>query len=211
MKIKFRRLSVAALTLCLCGCAATSMKQTWKSPTYHGGPVQKVAVLAVDERGLVRQGFENRFAWQLNEHGQSALVTHDLLGLSEIKADQQAATARVRQAGADSVLLVRLVDRATYDREVRATPEAYTVVVTGYESGTWYGYYSIAYMDMGTVWSNTKTGIYLDTSLFDLKSGQRLWSGVTLTVLKDDTDRLEEADLLVAKVLAALRKDGLVR
>jgi hypothetical protein len=63
---------------------------------------------------------------------------------------------------------------------------------------------------MGVVWGSTKQNIYLDTSLFDLKTGQRLWSALTLTLLKENEDRLVVADALVAKLVSALRKDGLI-
>ena len=210
--MNIRQLSVAALTLSLCGCATSSVKQISKSPTYQGGPVQKVAVIAVDERGLVRQGFENRFLHVFRAHGQEAVVTHDLLGLPEIKADKEAAAARVREAGADSVLIIRLVDQTTYSRQVRATPERYAATATGFgDNYGWYDCYSVAFMDMSTVWGSTTQKIYLDTTLFDLKTGQRLWSALTLTVLKENKDRLAEADSLVAKVVSALCKDGMVR
>ena len=39
---------------------------------------------------------------------------------------------------------------------------------------------------------------------------QRLWSGITQTVLKEDVDRLTEADAFVAIVVNAMRKDGLI-
>jgi hypothetical protein len=84
--------------------------------------------------------------------------------------------------------------------------------VTGSETSVaGYDYYTVAFTDMGTVWSNTRMYVDLDTSLFDLNNGQRLWSCHTLTVLKEETDRLAEVDALVAKIIAALRKDGLVR
>ena len=117
----------------------------------------------------------------------------------------------MRAAGATAVLIVRLVDQSTYSRQVRATPALYVSTVTGYESYSWYDCYSVAYTDMGVVWSSLKQNIYLDSSLFDLKTGQRLWSALTLTVLKEDADRLVVADSLVAKLVNALRKDGIVR
>ena len=205
------QLTVAGLTLGFCGCAATSLKQTWKSPSYQGGPVQKVAVLVVDERDLYRQSIENHFAGLLNQQGQGALATYKLLSLPAIKADKQAAVARVREAGADSVLIVRLVDRDTSANEVRATPAVYAPTLSGYESGDWYSYYSVAFMDMGTVWGNTKMEIYLESSLYELKSGQRIWSGLTRTTLKESGDRVAEITPLAAKVFAAMRKDGMLR
>jgi hypothetical protein len=211
MKSQLQQLALAAFALCLCGCAApSSIKQTWKSPSYNAGPVQKVAVVAVEERSLLRQAFENRFARDLKTTGQNAMVTHDLMSLPEMKADKLAAAARFQEGGANTVLIIRLVDQATYANEVRATPALFVPTLAGYEYEDWYGYYTVAFTDMGTVWGNSTRNVFLDTSLFDLKSGQRLWSCQTLTVLKDETDRLAETDVLVAKIVAAMRKDGVV-
>jgi hypothetical protein len=202
---------LAALTMLLGACAATSLKQTWKSPDYQGGPVRKVAVLGVEERGLVRQGFENRFARQLQAQGQPAMVTFDILSLQQIKDDKQTAAARAREAGADSVLIIRLVDVATYANQVRATNERYTAAVTGVGNYGWYDYYSLAFMDMGTTYGNMRQRVYLDISLFSLDTGKRLWSGLTETVVKENTDRVVLVDSLVAKLVAAMSKDGVVR
>ncbi|MEO8428936.1 MAG: hypothetical protein ABI651_17715 [Verrucomicrobiota bacterium] len=208
--MNIRQLAVAALTLSLCGCASTSVKQTWKSPTYTGGPVKKIAVLAVDQRDLYRKAVESHFVYQLDQDGQSAFVTYKVLNLAAIKADKQASATSLRENGADTLLLVRLVNQTTYATEARATPSYFTPTVSGYENNEWYGYYSIAFMDMGIVWGDSKSEVYLDSSLFDLKTGYRLWRGLTTTVLKEETDRIEELSTLVVKVLAAMRKDGLI-
>src|SRR5262245_5040275 len=81
----------------LCSCAATSVKKTWKSPDFHSGPITKIAALAVDERTLLRQGFENRFVAQLRKGGATAITTFDLLSLPEISRDKPAATERFRE------------------------------------------------------------------------------------------------------------------
>ena len=213
--LSFRSLLVGAIAVLLVSCAASSVKKTWKAADYNGGPVTKVAVLTVEERGLIRQGLENRFRNQLEAGGQPALVSHALLSLGEIKENREAAAARVREAGADSVLIMRLVDSATHTREVRATSGVFVPVTTGIGTGYtpygWHDYYTIAFMDMGTVWGSVEQKVYLETTLFALKSGQPIWSAMTETVLREDMDRLEEADQLVAKILAAARKDGFVR
>jgi len=199
---------------CLAGCAASSVEKKWKSPEHSGGPVQKVAVIAVDERGMVRKGFENRFVRDLGEQQQAAMVTYDLLALPEIKADKEAAAKAFTTGGADSVMIVRLVNSSSTSRQVEARPEAYVPVTTGFDSYYsygWYDYYSVAFMDMGASWGTTKQYLYLDTSLYNLKSGKRIWSTITRTTLKEDSDRLVEVDRLTAKVVAAMRKDGMVR
>ena len=204
-------LLLAALALCLGGCATSSIKQTWKAPG-ASGPVAKVAVIGVDERGLVRQGFENRFVRDFKAVGQEAVVTHDLMGLPEIKADKVAAAQRLRSAGADSVLIVRLVDQVSYDRQVRATAEREVETITGVgDYYGWYNYYEVAYTDFGVVWSSSEQKIHLDSSLFDLATGKRLWSALTLTTLKDKTDRLTAVDDLISEVVQAMHKDGIIR
>ena len=88
-----------ALATLLCACAATKVEQTWKSPDLKP-PVGKIAILAIEERGLVRQGFENRFVRQLAKSGASAVATFDLVSLPDIKEDKRAAVDRFQAAGA---------------------------------------------------------------------------------------------------------------
>jgi hypothetical protein len=208
-----RLLALAALLLCCAGCVAPStVRQTWKSPASNGSPVQKVAVVAVDERGLIRQAFENRLVRAMRRAGQDAFTTHELLGLTELKADKPAAAARLRRDGADVVLIVRLADRGSEAYQVRATSPRYVENVTSSKTviGS-FDYYSVAFTDMGTIWSNSQLTVALDTSLFHLDDGRCLWSCQTLTILGEETDRLAEADALVAKIVGAMRRDGLVR
>jgi hypothetical protein len=211
MKNLRQYLALATLALWLSGCASSSIKQTWKSPTYQGGAVQKIAVLAVEERGLERQAFENRFVRELRGHSQDAMATCDILGLAAIKADKEAAAARVRASGADAVLIIRLVDQATYRQQLMVRPAFYNPAVVEYENSSWYDCYVVAYTDMPTDLGSINQKVVLDSSLFDVKSGRRLWSARSLTVLKEDGDRLAEADALIAKIVRAMGKDGLVR
>lgn len=200
MKLK-RSLESLALAVLLCSCATTSVEKTWKSPSYAGGPVQKVAVLAISDDSMVRTGLENRLARQIGAHGQAAITTVKLLSLPQVKQDKAGAAARLRQEGADSVLIMRLLDRTTYDRQVRTGS-------TGYDP---YDYYSVAFTDMGVSYGSMRDFLVLDSSLFELNTGSRLWSVVTQTVLKEDADRLAVADKLADKVAAQLLKDGMIR
>ncbi len=198
------------LSLFLCSCASTSVKETWKSSAYAGGPLTKVAVLAIDERGDVRQALENRFTTQLRARAASVVPSYELLSLAEINRDKPAAAERLRAAGAETVLIMRLVDVATSYRESRPGSERYAQTITGYEPGIWYDYYSVAFMDMSPTYGNLKQKVYLETRLYDLATAKCLWSGTTLTVVGETTDRLAEADVVVAKVVAALRNDGMI-
>lgn len=211
MRNKLSPLVTVALAVLFCSCATTTIEKTWKLPGWSGGPVKKVAVLAVSDHWLVRPGLENRFAQDIAKQGQPVITTLELLRLEEIKANKDAAVALLREKGVDSVLIVRLVDKTTYDSEVRVTPNAFVPVATGYSSYGWGGYYDVAFVDMSVPESNTRDVLILDSSLFDLNTGQRLWSMVTKSRLTYNTDKLVVADDLADKVSAALRKDGMIR
>ncbi len=171
----------------------------------------KLAVLAIDERRDVRIGFENRLALELGKGGASVVTTFDQLSLSEINRDKPGAAERLRSAGAEALVVMRLVDVASSYRESRPGSERYAEAITGFEPGTWYDYYTVAYMDMSPTYGNLRQKVYLETLVFDLKSAKRLWSGVTETVVTENMDRVAEMDPLVAKVVAALRTDAVVR
>jgi hypothetical protein len=206
----FHHLSLCALATLLCSCTATSLKKTWKSPDCQQ-PVGKIAVLAIEERGLLRQGFENRFMAQLTRAGAPALVTYNLLSLSEIKENKRAAAERFRASGAEAILILRLMNVDSSYRESRAGKEHYVPVLTGINSVGWYDYYSVGFMDMSTTYGTLKQTVYLETSLYDLNTEKRLWSGLTQTIVKENMDRVAEMDPLVEKFVAAMRKEGVIR
>ena len=101
--MRHRPFALCLLAALLSSCVGTSLKQTWKSPDYHNGPVRNIAALAVDDRGYVRSAFESRFVLELRKHGISSFTTFDLLSLTEIKDDKAAAAERLRSARADWV------------------------------------------------------------------------------------------------------------
>lgn len=204
-----RRLALCSLSLLLCSCASTSVKDTWKAPDSHG-PVGKIAVLAIDERGLVRQGFENRFVAQLGKSGATALQTFNLLSLAQIKQDKGTAAERFRASGAEALLILRLIDKTASYREVRPGGERYAPVVTGFDTLGWYDYYSVGFMSMNSTYGSLKENVYLEASLYNLKAEKRLWSALTRTALVENMDRVEEMDPLVEKIVAAMRKDGVI-
>jgi hypothetical protein len=206
-----RPLSILALATLLCSCASTSLNKTWKSPDYHAGPVSKVAVLAVTDRVLLRQGFENRLVTQIRERGASAIVTHDQLSLPQINENKQAAAEQLRATGAEAVVIMKLMNLDTAYREYRSGEERYSEYVTGFGSDPWYDYYTVAYMDMTPTYGSLKQQVYLETAIFDLKTSKRVWSGLTKTVLKETTDRVAEMDPIVAKVVEAMHKDGMLK
>lgn len=210
MKIQRPHLCIVALTALLCSCATTAIKSTWKLPDYHGGPVGKVAVLAVDERGDYRPTFERQLVGQMEQQGQPAFETLGILNLEEIKEDKEAAAEKLRAAGADAVLIVRLVDRYNQSTPVPIGGGSRLVTTSSGQIGG-FDYYAVSAPGPGGMQNSLNKYVCLDTSLYDLKSEKKLWSCVTGTVLREGGEPLDEIGPLVATVLKALRTDGLIR
>lgn len=198
------------LAALLCSCASTSLKKTWKSPTYTAGPIWKIAVLAVDERGDVRRALEWQLCNEIQRQGATAIASSDFLTLSEIKENKEAAAEKLRAKGAEAILIMRLYDVATFYHEYRPGPEQYADVITGYQPDNWYGYYTVAFAAMSPTYGSTKQKVYLESSLFDLKTSGRVWSALTLTTVTETMDRLAEIYPITSKVVGAMRKDGVV-
>jgi hypothetical protein len=211
MKLKLFTLPASITALFVCSCASTILHETWIAPDHANAPVRKVAILAVDERPTYRQVLESQFARQLEQRGQQSVQVREFMSLPEIRADKDAAAAALHKAGADSILVVRMVDSETRARLVRERPAAFVPNYASYETYGWYDYYSVVLMDMSVTRSRMRQNILLDNSLFDLKTGKRLWSGLTKTMPTDDTDHVAEAKLLVSIVLAAMQKDGVIQ
>jgi hypothetical protein len=204
-------LTVALGVLCSsCASTPTSMKSTWKAPDFKGGPVQKVAILAVSGRDTVRTALESRFANQLGSGGQPAVATMQILTLPEIKQSKEAAAARLREAGADSILITRLASKSSHVGEGREVAE-YGLFVSTSPGENWHASFTRVYTDPRVPRAEDRDYYFLETSLYDLNTGNRLWSCLSEAVVKERADRLEIADALVASVVEQMRKDGAVR
>jgi hypothetical protein len=208
VNMKLRPLALCALAALCCSCAATSVKKTWKSPDCRQ-PVGKIAMLAIDDRGLLRQGFENRFVRQLAKAGSSAVVTFDLLSLPQIKEDKRAAADRFRASGAEAVLILRLMDVGNSYQVSRVGDGFSAPGITGVD--TTFDDFGGALLDMSSTYGDLTQTVGLQTSLYDLKTEKRLWFALTQTVLKENMDRVAQMDPLVEKIVAAMRKDGVIR
>jgi hypothetical protein len=68
MNVKVHLSASCVLAALLCSCAATSIKKTWKASEGRM-PVTRIAVIAVEDRGILRQGLENRLRAELAKAG----------------------------------------------------------------------------------------------------------------------------------------------
>ena len=197
----------------LSSCASTSVKSTWKSPDYNGETPKKIAVVADEDRAMVRVALENRFVNQLCAASQPAFATATSFpDLSAARKNKEATITQLRAAGADAIMITRLVSKSAYmaKAQQKFIGQYVALTVTPGSEGWDTSIGTFSDFQSGPR-SDDRSYLLLDTSLFDLNTGKRIWGCITETAIKDTDDRLEIADDFVAKVVGIMRQEGMIR
>jgi hypothetical protein len=177
----FRAVALLLLALLATGCSPTVLAGSWRDPQYAGGPIRKVLVVGVSEQDLVRRLFEDEFARQLREEGVTAAASYGFFSVEQVRERREAVEAKVRGLGYDKIIVTRLVGK----RDVEVVQPGTVYGSTGYGGryyGGWHDYYrdswSIVY-EPPVVYQVTVATI--ESKLFDLGTGQPIWSGLLET------------------------------
>ncbi len=197
------RAAIAAL-VCLGfvgSCATTTLTGSWADPTYAGTYFKKIMIVGVARRELLRRVFESTFTDRLKAHGVEGVPSGSFAPGTE-PVDKDLMAAKLAELGCDGVLVTRLIDKRT--QTTVYPPTGYAVPV-GYHGGYYsyyHGAYTIAYSPGYAVETTTAS---LETNLYDARTGQLVWTGLTDTVVSDNPAAQAEEliDLLVANLAKA--------
>jgi hypothetical protein len=204
-------LALMILPALLTACSSTTLSGSWRSPEYQG-QIRKVYIVGVARKEINRRIFEDEFSQQLQAQGVTGISSYKDLP-SSAEADQTAVAERVRGNGADSVLMTRLVGKRT---EEVVTPGR----ISGYSSGS-YGYSpSPYYRNWGSYYDRRFEATYepatvsqfeiatLEANLYDVKSGELIWSAQLETVIEANLQKLMGD--FVQTVIKDLQRQGLL-
>jgi len=193
---------LGAALLAACG-ATTKIPNAWRNPAHQGFSYQKIFVIGVGENDTNRRLFEDRFAAALSGKGNVASPSYGALPNSERLSEAEIRGA-IRGGGYDGVIVSRLLD---VDEQTEYVPPR-TRTVPGHYGG-YYGYY-------GSSWDvvhepgyyRTTTIVRLETNLYDVGTGELVWSGQSETFNPSSlTDSIDSVTKAVAK---RLRKESLI-
>lgn len=173
------RLLLLCCTLLLSACQTTETLNTWSDDS-QAHAFSKVLVMAVLKEPVYRNLLEQKLVDALKAEGINAAAASNLYPNDDV-LDEAMIDAAISQAGADSVMVIRLVDTR---KETVYTPG--TVYVPGGYGGRYglgyYGYYGGGYSAMSTPGYTTEYNIStVETTLFDAASNKRVWSTITET------------------------------
>jgi hypothetical protein len=200
---------LAALTLLLGGCAATSMQGSWADPDYRDGPVRSVFIVGTAKDDLVRRVFEDALARQLAGRGVSGIPSYRHLGAERLE-DRAAMQAKLDQLGAETVLVSRVTGRRT-DTVVNPARTSYRALPDRYPDhyrDHWYDYYRRSYEVLHTPATLTNYEVVTVESSLYAGDGGLIWTAQTETITGGEINTLVEE--FVQLLIDDLVKQGLL-
>jgi hypothetical protein len=191
-------LAAAGVSLAACY-PATTVEQTWTSPTAMGQqPMTRVVTVLFSENETARRAGEDQLARDLLARGVRASPAYAVLTDKELP-DSEAVKQKLLSMGFDGIVMMRLIDQ---HQDIEYSPSTF--------SGYWsYGYpyfYSPGFYAPGYVYTETVSRI--ETKAYSLKSGQLIWSAVTRTVTEEENQK-ELLDQTTQVIATQLTERGL--
>jgi len=183
-----------------CG-PSVRLAQSWTPGNVTHPAFNKIVVLVLAPAKYADAGRigEQQLAQDLKAAGENAVSAQDAFGPQQFRStDESAALAKLKQSGADAVIVTSLLDEEKDRRYVPGNwyPPAYYGRFWGYYS-FWYGRaYNPGYYE-------TTRKYYLETNLYDLSNSQLLYSVQSQTMDPGSAESL--ARVFSKKVVADMK------
>jgi hypothetical protein len=212
MKRILGALCLAGAAAVLTGCAtpATTLDAQWVNPQAAAkGTVNNVMVMSVTRDTTNRRLFEDQMVAALQARGVKAVPSYKFIA-DEGPVEEPRLRKAVTDAGVTYVMLTRVVN---VQQQINVTPGVVRPVGPwpGMGWGGFYGFYSgmwaASYSIPPTV--TTTQDVSSDTRLFNLLSGEVLWSAATTTSTGFDSVQ-QIINQFVSLIVTTLGKDGLL-
>lgn len=194
------------------GCATTEFTSEWRDQSFRGQP-QKLMVIGMAKKPVLRRIFEDEFVNQLKRVGTDAVASYSVMPAVKLP-DQQAVAAKMKEIGADAVLITRLVDR----KVVRT----YVPGRIDHPMGLWYdrypGYYGSwpSYYNYGSSFMYSPGYIdedlyaLMETCLYSAGNGEKMiWSATSETVIDRSDQKMVKS--FIKAMVDKLQEQGLLK
>jgi hypothetical protein len=172
MKAARRLLIFAAAMLLAGGCASTAITSSWRDPALSSVPFKKVLVVFQHADPQLRQSLERSMAAEI----PASVPSHAIFSDDEVR-DIERVKARVREAGFDSAVIMRVV---SVDRELSYTPGRIYAVpgfyhgFYGYWGYGWRSVYEPGYMRADRV-------VTIATNVYSVNDDKLVWASQSET------------------------------
>ena len=175
-----RLLMTFALLAVMTACNSTQIQSSRHPAGMSAAPFRSVMVVGVDQRPEVRDPFENDAVAFLQERGVQGTASYTRFSFDEIKGDKEQLRQQFLATGAQSVLFVRVTDRADF---VDGPPVSLGSMDAGGVDESVYNAFTTPGGDINSAWR-------IGARLYRVSDGTVIWSCLLQTVMKEDADSL---------------------
>lgn len=202
----FTAIAVVCLSLISSGCAtSTRLERSWAAPEVGSIQFEKILVMAIAPDDALRRSAEDAMLREIER--AEAVASYQFVPRLEDLRDRSRVAAAVSEAGADGLVVMRVVSDETEVSYVpgRPMPPPYT---------SFWGYYTRPYALRPLYWESwtepvNERVIGIETNIYDSANEWLVWSGFTRTRDPRDVGQLVAE---VAKVVRSrLREQGLIQ
>ena len=187
---------VAFVALLATACAGTKLTSVWKDPAYQKSP-KKILVVSMVWDPANRKRFDEDLVRQFKARGLDAVAGYALFPEPRLP-EKEAAAGRVKDTGADTVLIVKLLDKTSNLRYAQGTDY--------YDPGMyrdWPSYYGAGYAT-----AVDPEYAIAEARLFDVDTEKLIWGALSRTEIQNDRQATFESYITV--IFEALTRERLI-
>lgn len=166
------------IAMLITACSMTKLTSAWKDPSYQRQP-GKIMVIGVAKKPIIKRILEDEFVRQLKARGTNAVASYTIMP-DEKQSDHAAIDAKLKEQGADAVLISRLASKKTVHTYVPGNvtyPPAYY--------GNWRDYYGYGTQAVYTPGYTAEDEYALmETNLYDAGTDKLIWSASSETEIR---------------------------
>jgi hypothetical protein len=183
---------IEILLLLVTACASTSIEQQWRAP--QATQLHRVVTVTHSRDVTIRRTAEDDMAQQLRAGGVDAVPGYRILSDQDYH-DREAAKAKLRAAGFDGVVVMRL---ASKDTSLQYVPGDFGA----------YGYWGAGWGAGGPGYYEPETIVRIETAAYSLQNNRLVYSALSKTI---DPNSVSSMVSDVSKKIAnAMQKQGVV-
>ena len=175
----------------LSACASTTMESVQRAPGFQTSQIRKVLVVGIAQTPGLRELFEDEFVRQWKKRGITAVASSKILP-ADVTLDKAGVEPIAKAQGFDSVLVTRVLKRQAIKAEVANAPSQYPAGAPPEDEPnlTHYIQAIVASPEYGKESGIEYEVAVLSTNLYNVATEQRIWAGVTQTLVTGDIPKL---------------------
>jgi hypothetical protein len=177
----------------LSGCQSTQFTATWTTDNHEARQFNKLLIVGMSRSIPARTTVEDEVVYYMRVKQLRAVAGSDVLPVdrSQVPKEKEAMQAFLKKNGIDGILTVSLLDVKKETKYVQGSNYYAPTAFYGGYYGSFYNYYPSMYSNVYQpgYYANSQV-VYLETNLFDVETGDLIWSAQSDTQDKTEIDDL---------------------